>query len=140
MKRRYCARLFRIYLFILIIAILFLWLIPVIIFNLHIKKDDIIEYYDQFLDNHIYPPPWYISNWTFNDYFIRKDNFKYLDDQCSMKKNEKIILKNDFLNLKKENKLNYIILEYTTVFNKPKFCGKTDDFIFGKQCSYQNCR
>ncbi|CAF4646917.1 unnamed protein product, partial [Rotaria sp. Silwood2] len=29
---------------------------------------------------------------------------------------------------------------YTTVFNEPKFCGKSQDFIFGKQCPYRNCR
>jgi hypothetical protein len=137
MKRRYCIRLFRIYLFILAVGVLVLWIIPSIIFQLNREKDDIIEYYEHFLDNHVYPPPWYISNWTIDDYFIRKDNFKNIDDQYAIDKKQKIIIKNGLSN---EKKLNYTILEYTTVFNKPKFCGKTQDFIFGKQCPYQNCR
>ncbi len=81
-----------------------------------------------------------MSNWTINDYFIRKENFKIIEDQEAIKKKQKILIEYDFLNEKKETKSNYIILEYTTVFNQPKFCEKTQDFIFGKQCPYQNCR
>ncbi len=120
----------------LTICMLFVWLISSIIFNFDKKNVDIIVDYDDFLDNHIYPPPWYISNWTINDYFIRKDYFKNIEDQYSINKNEKIFVEYE----KKEKKSNYIILEYTNVFQQPKFCGKTQDFIFGKQCPYQNCR
>lgn len=137
MFRRYCIRLFRVYLTLLTISILFLWLIPSV---LNKKKDDIMAYYENFLDNHIYPPPWYRSNWTINDYFIRKENFKKLEDQDAINQNQKIVIQHAFLNQKKENTSNYIILEYTKVFNQPKFCEKTQDFIFGKQCPYQNCR
>jgi len=140
MNQRYCIRLFRMYVMILTICILFLWLIPSIIFNLDKKNVDTIIDYNNFLDNHIYPPPWYISNWTINDYFIRKDYFKNIEDQYSINNNEKIVVEYDFFNQKKEKKSDYIILEYTNVFKQPKFCGKTQDFIFGKQCPYKNCR
>jgi len=93
--------------------------------------------YEDILDNHIYPPPWYLSNWTINDYFIRKDKYKIIEDQEAIDKKQKVSIESNFQNQKKSN---YIILEYTTVFNQPKFCGKTQDFIFGKQCPYQNCR
>jgi len=99
-----------------------------------------MTYDEKFLDNHIYPPPSYISNWTINDYFIRKENLKKLQDQYAINKNQKTVIQYGFRNRKKENKSNYIILEYTKVFNQPKFCGKKQDFIFGKQCPFQNCR
>jgi hypothetical protein len=113
---------------------------PSIIFNFNKKNVDIILYYNNFVDNHIYPPPWYISNWTMNDYFIRKDYFKNIEDQYAIDKKQKTMIEYDLLNRNKQKKSNYIILEYTNVFGQPKFCGKTQDFIFGKQCPYQNCR
>ena len=96
--------------------------------------NEIIDYQD-ILDNHLYPPPSYWSNWTINDYFIRKDKYKIIEDQDAVEKKEKISIEN--LSQKKSN---YIILEYTNVFSRPKFCGKTQEFIFGKNCPYQNCR
>ncbi|CAF0862106.1 unnamed protein product [Rotaria sordida] len=140
MNGRYCIRLCRIFIILLTISILFLWLIPLIKFYFNNEKINIIVFDENFLDNHLYPPPWYISNWTINDYFIRKDNIKKLEDKDAINKKQKIIIEYDFLNQKKNKKTNYTILEYTTVFNAPKFCGKSQDFIFGKQCPYQNCR
>ena len=136
MNRRCCIRLFRVYLILLTILIVFFWLIPSVLIDSNNERDDIMMYYD----NHIYPPPWYRSNWTINDYFIRKENLKKLEDQYAINKNQKIVIQQAFLNPKKEDKSNYIIMEYTTVFDRPKFCGKTQDFIFGKQCPFQNCR
>ncbi|CAF3355950.1 unnamed protein product, partial [Rotaria sp. Silwood2] len=141
MKGRYCCiRLFRIFIILLTICILLLWLIPLVVFNFNNEKIEIIVYNENFLDNHLYPPPWYILNWTINDYFIRKDIFKKIEDQYAINKKQKIVVEHDFFNQKKRKKTNYIILEYTTVFNEPKFCGKSQDFIFGKQCPYRNCR
>jgi hypothetical protein len=140
MNRRYSIRLFRLYLILLTIFILCLWLIPSVLIDFNQKTDDIITYDEKFLDNHIYPPPSYISNWTINDYFIRKENLKKLQDEYAINKNQKTVIEYGFRNRKKENKSNYIILEYTKVFNQPKFCGKTQDYIFGKQCPFQNCR
>ncbi|CAF1103080.1 unnamed protein product [Adineta steineri] len=112
------------------------WLIPFVFFDFNQKEDDLMKYYETFSDDHIYPPPWYMSNWTITDYFIRKENFKKLEDQDAIDKQQKIIIEDR----NKFKKLNYTILEYTTVFDRPKFCGKTQDFIFGKQCPYKNCR
>jgi hypothetical protein len=135
MNQRYCFRLFRIYIILLTICIICLWLIPSTLFHSKTKTIDRIVDYEDILDNHLYPPPWYWSNWSINDYFIRKDKYKFIEDQNAMEKNQKI-----FLEFNSQKKSNYIILEYTTVFNQPKFCGKTQEFIFGKQCPYQNCR
>ncbi len=137
MNQRHCIRLFRIYIILLTTCIVYLWLIPSIRFHSEKKNVDILVDYEDIFDNHIYPPPWYLSNWTINDYFIRKDKYKILEDQEAIDKKQKVSIEYNFQNQKKSN---YIILEYTTVFNQPKFCGKTQDFIFGKQCPYQNCR
>ncbi|UJR24929.1 hypothetical protein I4U23_006293 [Adineta vaga] len=140
MPRRNCLRWIRIYLIFLLLCILLTWFVPSMLLNIHLKSDNIIEYYENFVDNHIYPPPWYLSNWTINDYFLRKDKLKKLEEQYAIEQNQKIILENTFSNRKKDNHSNYIILEYTNVFKQPKFCGQTQDSIFGKQCPYQNCR
>ncbi len=139
MNQRYCLRLFRVFIILLTICILLLWLIPSIILNFGKTNVDLMEY-ENYFDNHVYPPPWYISNWTINDYFIRKDHFKKIEDQHAIDKNQKIFIDDADRHRKKGKNSNYIILEYTTVFNRPKFCGKTQDSIFGKKCPYQNCR
>lgn len=135
MNQRYCARIVRVYIILLILCVLFFWLIPS-----NKKNVDQIISYDNFIDNHIYPPPWYISNWTINDYFIRKDTFKYFQDQNTKDNEDKISHPKYFLNRKRVDHSDYLILEYTKVFNQPKFCGKIEDFIFGKQCPYKNCK
>lgn len=133
MKHLYCIRLFRVNIIFLTICILFIWLIPSILSNFNKQMINEIISYDNIFDNHIYPPPWYISNWTMNDYFIRKDQIK-IDNEG------KIFIEGDFLNKKQKNKSNYLILEYTKVLNQPKFCGKSDEIIFGKKCPYKNCK
>ncbi len=138
MNWRYSIRLFRVSLSLLTICISSLWLIQTIVFNFNKQEIDIMIYYENFVDDHIYPPPWYMSNWTINDYFIRKEHFKKIEDQYAISQEQKIVIKDDFQKRKKES--NYLILEYTKVLSKPRFCGKTEDFIFGKQCPYKNCR
>lgn len=140
MKGRYGIGVFRSYFILLTIIILLLWLIPSININFNKKKIDMIVYNDNFLDNRLYPPPWYISNWTINDYFIRKDNLKKIEDQYAIDKKQKIVIEHGLLKSKQRKNRNYVILEYTTVFNRPKFCGKSQEYIFGKQCPYRNCR
>jgi hypothetical protein len=140
MQPRYCIRLFRRYVILSIIGVGFLWLVPSIILKFNKNDGDLMGIYGHFVDNHIYPPPWYISNWTMNDYFIRNDEFRKIEDQIAIDKKQKVAIENDYLNRINSEKVNYLIVEYTTVFYAPKFCAKTQDFIFGKQCPYQNCR
>jgi hypothetical protein len=135
MNQRYCIRLFRIYIILLIICIICLWLIPSNRFYSNEKNLVEIINYDDILDNHLYPPPSYSLNWSINDYFIRKDKYKTIEDQDAFEKKEKVSF--EFISQKRSN---YIILEYTNVFDRPKFCGKTQEFIFGKKCPYKNCR
>ncbi|CAF1584169.1 unnamed protein product, partial [Adineta ricciae] len=122
------------------IFVVFTWFIPSISLKFDGRNEDVIGYDKNYLDNRIYPPPWCMFNWTVGDYFVRKDALKKLEDQDAIDKKQKIVLDNGFSNWKKHNQSDYLILEYTTVFNQPKFCGKTPTFIFGKHCPYQNCR
>lgn len=133
MKVRHHRRLIRHGFLLCTTILLCLWIIPL----LKSYFIDTIEDYDQIEDNHIYPPPWYVSNWTINDYLKRKDRFKTMEEQDAIDNHQKIFLDYD---PPKQQKSTYLILEYTKVIGRPKFCGKTDDFIFGKQCPYRNCR
>lgn len=137
MNHRFHLRLIRLGFVLSITSLLCLWFIPSVILPSKSNSLDGRENDDDIEDNHIYPPPWYLANWTMNDYFQRKDRFKNLEDQHAINQKQKIFLQSDSPNQKKSN---YLILEYTHVFSQPKFCDKTHDFIFGKQCPYQNCR
>lgn len=75
-------------------------------------------------------------NLSINDYFTKKDQLKNLDDTDATKKQFKIVLP---LNKEQNNQSkSYLILEYTKVFSKPKFCSTTNEEIFGKFCPYTN--
>ena len=93
------------------------------------------ENVDTIEEKYIYPPPWFISNWTMNDYFIRKDRLKQLDDRYAQKHQQKVLIESN-----RKIKSNFTILEYTKVSGGPKFCHQTDELTFGKQCPYKNCR
>ena len=137
MKHRSYRRLIRLGFLFSATCLLCLWLIPSIISPSKSNSINTIEDYEQIEDNHIYPPPWYVSNWTINDYFERKEQFKGIEDQYAIDNQQKVFVDYD---PPKQKKSNYLILEYTKVISRPKFCGKTDDFIFGKHCPYRNCR
>ena len=87
-------------------------------------------------DDHIYPLPWHVSNWTMNDYFQRKDRLKQLEDQHTIDQKQKIALQSESPIQKKSS---YLILEYTPAFCQSKFRDQAHDSIFDKQYSYQNC-
>lgn len=144
MRGRYLTKLVRTLLLCLTLLTCLFWFIRSDLFesfDLQTKDFDLTEYYTNFQDNHVYPPPWFSSNWTIIDYFKRKDRMKVIDDQKVGSKKHKIIIKNGFLNEKSKNPdSSYLIVEFTTVFKEPKFCGKTQEFIFGKQCPYHNCK
>lgn len=70
-----------------------------------------------------------------NDYFIQKDQLKKSDDQYVDKYNQKV-----FIQLNRQTKSNFTILEYTKVLSQSKFCHKKDELIFGEQYPYKNCR
>lgn len=138
MNHRFHLRLIRLGFILSITFLLCLWFIPS--FILPLKPTISLQTQDHDVvvkDNHIYPPPWFVSNWTLNDYFQRKDRFKQIEDQYAIDHQEKFVLEYES---PVEKKSDYLILEYTPVFRRPKFCDKTNEFIFGKQCPYQNCR
>ena len=110
MTQRYRIRFFRIFILLLIIFTTLFWFISLIKFNFNRKSIRQTISYGNILDNHIYPPPWFISNWTINDYFIRKD--QYAIDQ-----KQKIFLHENQIIDKRSS---YTILEYTKVFSRPK--------------------
>ena len=101
-----------------------------------------IKYYGDFQDTHIYPPPWFSSNATISDYFTRKDRLQAAADLEAIRRKHKMIIKNGFLSRERqpttENRT-FLIVEFTQVFQAPKFCGKTRAIIFGKECPYRNC-
>lgn len=69
-------------------------------------------------------------------YFMKKDRLKAIDDAFAVKKHEKTILpleSNQTFSSK-----TFLILEYTNVFGKPRFCTHTREEIFGKTCPYKN--
>lgn len=77
----------------------------------------------------------YKINRNINYYFKKKDQLKLIDDKDAEKKNYKIVL--PLIKSKIQSK-SYLILEYTKVFSKPKFCSSTNEEIFGKFCPYKN--
>ncbi|UJR28243.1 hypothetical protein I4U23_009493 [Adineta vaga] len=76
-------------------------------------------------------------NTSINYYFSKKDELKFIDDANAANKQQKIVLP-----LIENNKTlrTHLILEYTNVFDKPRFCSHTNEQIFGKTCPYTNCK
>lgn len=85
--------------------------------------------------NAIYPTNFANKTTNIKDYFIKKDQLKINDDAEAMKRNFKIVLP---WNNDQHQSKSYIILEYTNVFGKPKFCSLTNEEIFGRFCPYTN--
>ncbi len=72
---------------------------------------------------------------SINYYFSKKDELKLIDDANAANKKQKIVLPL----VKNQSTLNsYLILEFTNVFGKPRFCSHTNEQIFGKTCPYTN--
>ena len=67
--------------------------------------------------------------------FIKKDQLKAIDDARSIKNKHKIILP---LEHNKSSSNSYLILEFTHVFGRPRFCTNTKEEIFGKTCPFKN--
>jgi len=74
-------------------------------------------------------------NTSIDYYFLKKDQLKIIDDADAANKNFKIVLP-----LIKDQSLSesYLILEFTKIFRRPKFCSSTNEQIFGKFCPYTN--
>jgi len=70
-----------------------------------------------------------------NEYFIRKDKLKTLDDLDAQKQQMKVVLAR---NANEKQSKNYLIFEYTKVFGRQKFCASTNEEIFGSFCPYTN--
>jgi hypothetical protein len=68
-------------------------------------------------------------------YFQRKEQFKAIDDAKSIDRKEKIILPL-MTNISSSN--SYLILEFTKVFFRPRFCSHTKEEIFGVTCPFTN--
>ena len=129
MRRSYKFRRFRLSIRSFALCVSFCCFIGITLWNFNEENVDTIE------EKYIYPPPWFISNWTMNDYFIRKDRLKQLDDRYAQKHQQKVLIESN-----RKIKPNFTILEYTKVSGGPKFCHQTDELTFGKQCPYKNCR
>ncbi|CAF4361314.1 unnamed protein product, partial [Adineta steineri] len=79
----------------------------------------------------------HVINTSITYHLTKKDELKLIDDANAANKKHKIILPL----IKHENRLNsHLIVEYTNVFNKPRFCSSTNEQIFGKTCPYTNCK
>ena len=75
------------------------------------------------------------NNTDLNYYFLKKDQFKTVDDIKSVKKKQKIILP---LDKGQRYSNSYLILEFTNVFRRPRFCSHSREQIFGSKCPYYN--
>ena len=85
--------------------------------------------------NVIYPTDVVNKKTSINDYFTNKDRLKTNDDIQAMEKNFKTVIP---LDIDRSQSRSYVILEYTKVFGRPKFCSLTNEEIFGRFCPYTN--
>jgi len=72
---------------------------------------------------------------SINYYFSKKDELKLIDDANAANKKQKIVLP---LVKNQSTSNSYLILEFTNVFGKPRFCSDTNEQIFGETCPYKN--
>ncbi|CAF3334161.1 unnamed protein product [Rotaria socialis] len=75
-------------------------------------------------------------NKSISYYFARKEELKLIDDAKAIDRKEKVVL--PLTNNKFPSK-SYLILEFTHVFQRPRFCSHSKEQIFGKTCPYKNC-
>lgn len=85
--------------------------------------------------NVIYPTDIVNKKTSIKDYFTNKDRLKITDDIQAMEKNFKTVIP---LDIDRSQSRSYVILEYTKVFGRPKFCSLTNEEIFGRFCPYTN--
>lgn len=76
-----------------------------------------------------------VFNRTIEYYFDRKDQMKKLDDDKSIERKQKVII--PFFPRKTPSK-SYLILEFTHVFFRPRFCSHRKEDIFGRTCPFTN--
>ncbi|CAF1057626.1 unnamed protein product [Adineta ricciae] len=77
-------------------------------------------------------------NTSISYYLSKKDELKFIDDANTANRQQKIVLP---LIENKENMSSvHLVLEYTNVFSRPKFCSHKDEDIFGRMCPYTNCK
>lgn len=74
-------------------------------------------------------------NRTIEYYFDRKDQLKKLEDEISIERKHKILIP---FHPRKQPAKSYLILEFTHVFFRPRFCSHRKEEIFGKTCPYTN--
>ena len=75
------------------------------------------------------------GNQNIEYYFNRKDQLKRIDDEKSIEHKQKIIIP---YQPRKSPSNSYLILEFTHVFFRPRFCSHKKEEIFGKTCPYTN--
>jgi hypothetical protein len=76
-----------------------------------------------------------IYNTSILYYLSRKNQLKSTDDDESINKKQKVILP---LTNSESSSNSYLILEFTRVFKRPRFCSATKEQIFGTKCPYTN--
>ena len=75
-------------------------------------------------------------NTSIKYYLSKKDELKFIDDANTANRQQKIVL--PLVENKKNRSSVHLILEYTNVFDRPKFCSHKDVDIFGRTCPYTN--
>jgi hypothetical protein len=105
------------------------------IFLPYMNHEQQMELFDM---NVIYPIDIFNKNIniSINSYFLKKEEIKIIDDANAADKKQKIILpliKNQTIPSN-----SYLILEFTNVFKRPRFCSHTNEQIFGSTCPYKN--
>jgi len=122
-----------------ILLLIFLSLIPMNFSTYIFSFDESDENFENLYPNVIYPIDIFNGN-NFNNsilyYFTKKDQLKAIDDAKAIDRKQKVIL--PLINNKPSSSKSYLILEFTRVFNLPRFCSYSKDEIFGKTCPYTN--
>ena len=74
-------------------------------------------------------------NTSISYHFTRKDQLRAVDDARAMNSKQKVVL--PWADSRRSTD-SYLIVEYTKVFLKPRFCSHTNAQIFGETCPYTN--
>jgi hypothetical protein len=122
----------------LIFVFTFLSLIQMNITSYIYSSDPIDENFEISFTDVIYPIDIFNEknlNQSILYYFQRKDQLKAVDDAKSIDRKEKVILPL-INNISSSN--SYLILEFTKVFFRPRFCSHTKEEIFGETCPFTN--
>lgn len=84
----------------------------------------------------IYASPFDSDHTNFFIYLNKKDRLAINEDHASLLKQHKL-LDTDQCQINPRDE--FLLIEYTKIFDNEKFCRKTPTEIFGKQCPYKNC-